>query len=121
MKEPVPNRKLTRTWGEDRSGAVGIHPSARIVSHSLVQARAALQDVEAETGLRLADEEEDEIDTLGGLIFMLTGRVPVRGEVIPHDSGAEFEIVDADPRRIKRVRLRLPQAEAPAEPAPDAP
>jgi magnesium and cobalt transporter len=44
------------------------------------------------------------------LIFMLTGRVPVRGEVIPHDSGAEFEIVDADPRRIKRVRLRLPQA-----------
>jgi len=87
----------------------------------LVQARAALEDVEAETGLRLADEEEDEIDTLGGLIFMLTGRVPVRGEVIPHESGAEFEIVDADPRRIKRVRLRLPQGEAPAEPAPDAP
>ena len=44
----------------------------------------------------------------GGLIFMLTGRVPLRGEVIPHDSGAEFEIVDADPRRIKRVRLRMP-------------
>ena len=61
--------------------------------------------------MRLASEEDgDDIDTLGGLIFMLTGRVPVRGEVIPHDSGAEFEIVDADPRRIKRVRLRLPQA-----------
>ncbi|WP_199259338.1 CBS domain-containing protein [Paracoccus binzhouensis] len=84
----------------------------------LIQARAPLEDVEAETGLRLAsDEEEDEIDTLGGLIFMLTGRVPVRGEVIPHESGAEFEIIDADPRRIKRVRLRLPRAAAPAEPA----
>ncbi|MDF3854048.1 CBS domain-containing protein [Paracoccus sp. P2] len=80
----------------------------------LIQARAALEDVEAQTGLRLAtDEEEEEIDTLGGLIFMLTGRVPVRGEVIPHESGAEFEIVDADPRRVKRVRLRLPQAEPP--------
>ncbi|SIQ10055.1 magnesium and cobalt transporter [Paracoccus thiocyanatus] len=79
----------------------------------LIQARAALEDVEAQTGLRLAtDEEEEEIDTLGGLIFMLTGRVPVRGEVIPHESGAEFEIVDADPRRVKRVRLRLPQEDA---------
>ncbi|MDS9468422.1 hemolysin family protein [Paracoccus sp. MBLB3053] len=71
----------------------------------LVQARVPLEDVEAETGLHLALEDE-EIDTLGGLIFMLTGRVPVRGEVIPHDSGVEFEIVDADPRRVKRVRLR---------------
>ncbi len=80
----------------------------------LIQARTPLEDVEAQTGLRLAtDEEEDEIDTLGGLIFMLTGRVPVRGEVIPHESGAEFEIIDADPRRVKRVRLRLPQQEAP--------
>ncbi len=78
----------------------------------LIQARAPLEDVEAETGLRLAsDEEDEEIDTLGGLIFMLTGRVPVRGEVIPHESGAEFEIVDADPRRLKRVRLRLPRSE----------
>lgn len=75
----------------------------------LIQARAPLAEVEAETGLRLAREDEDEeIDTLGGLIFMLTGRVPVRGEVVVHDSGAEFEVVDADPRRLKRVRLRLP-------------
>ncbi|MDO5643389.1 MAG: hemolysin family protein [Paracoccus sp. (in: a-proteobacteria)] len=74
----------------------------------LVQARAPLEELEQETGLRLLPAEEDEaVDTLGGLIFMLIGRVPVRGEVIPHDSGAEFEIVDADPRRIKRVRLRL--------------
>lgn len=79
----------------------------------LVQARAPLADVEAETGLRLATgEDEDEVDTLGGLIFMLAGRVPVRGEVIPHEGGAEFEVVDADPRRIKRVRLRVPGVRA---------
>ena len=79
----------------------------------LIQARAPLEDVEAETGLRLTtDEDEEDIDTLGGLIFMLTGRVPVRGEVIPHEGGAEFEIVDADPRRVKRVRLRLPPGDA---------
>ena len=41
---------------------------------------------------------------------MLVGRVPARGEVIPLESGAEFEVVDADPRRIKRLRVRLPQA-----------
>lgn len=76
----------------------------------LIQARAPLDELEQETGLRLAlREDEDDIDTLGGLIFSLIGRVPVRGEVIPHDSGAEFDVVDADPRRVKRVRLRLPQ------------
>ena len=78
----------------------------------LIQARAPLTDVEAVTGLRLsAEEEEEEVDTLGGLIFMLTGRVPVRGEVIRLENGAEIEVVEADPRRVKRVRLRLPQPE----------
>ena len=77
----------------------------------LVQSRTPLADFEAEIGLKLADEDEnDEVDTLGGLVFMLVGRVPTRGEVIPHDSGAEFEIVDADPRRIKRIRVRLPHS-----------
>ena len=75
----------------------------------LVQARASLEDVTAATGLDLtAIEEGDEVDTLGGLIFMLTGRVPLRGEVIPYEGGAEFEIMEADARRIKRVRLRIP-------------
>ncbi len=78
----------------------------------LIQARAALSDVETLTGFRLSsDADEEEVDTLGGLIFMHTGRVPVRGEVIQLDSGAEIEIVDADPRRVKRVRLRVPQPE----------
>jgi magnesium and cobalt transporter len=77
----------------------------------LVQSRAPLEAFEAEIGMKLAHEDEgEEIDTLGGLVFMLTGRVPVRGEVIPHESGAEFEIVDADPRRLKRLRVRLPQS-----------
>lgn len=76
----------------------------------LIQARAPLDEVEAETGLRLAPEDEaEEVDTLGGLIFMLIGRVPLRGEVIAHPSGAEFEVVEADPRRIKRLRLRMPR------------
>ena len=56
--------------------------------------------------------DEEEIDTLGGLVFMLSGRVPARGEVIEHPEGAEFEIMDADPRRIKRLRVRLPDAAA---------
>jgi magnesium and cobalt transporter len=73
--------------------------------------RTPLDEFEAATGLRLSDEEtEEEVDTLGGLVFMLSGRVPARGEVILHASGVEFEIVDADPRRIKRLRVRAPEA-----------
>jgi len=76
----------------------------------LAMAKTPLEDFEAEIGLRLVEEEdEEEIDTLGGLVFMLSGRVPARGEMIPHPEGPEFEIVDADPRRIKRLRVRVPQ------------
>ncbi|MEL6289594.1 MAG: transporter associated domain-containing protein, partial [Pseudomonadota bacterium] len=53
----------------------------------------------------LAPEDADEIDTLGGLVFTLVNRVPVRGEVVPHESGFEFEVLEADPRRIKRLRI----------------
>lgn len=77
----------------------------------VVQARAPLEDFEAEIGMNLTAHEqidEEEIDTLGGLVFMLAGRVPARGEVVPHPDGPEFEVVDADPRRIKRLRVRLP-------------
>jgi len=74
----------------------------------LALARTPLEELEAEIGLSLVDEDEDEeIDTLGGLVFLLSGRVPARGEVIPHPGGPEFEVVDADPRRIKRVRVRV--------------
>ncbi|WP_281857312.1 hemolysin family protein [Litoreibacter halocynthiae] len=79
----------------------------------LAQARAPLEEFEAEIGQRLSDDEMDEeIDTLGGLVFMLSGRVPARGEVVEHPSGAEFEILDADPRRIKRIRVLMPAGQA---------
>lgn len=86
-------------WAEEKPGVY------------LVQARAPLDDFEKMIGLRLRNGIEDEdVDTLGGLVFLLSGRVPARGEVIRHDNGAEFEVVDADPRRIKRLRMRLPGA-----------
>ncbi|MEL7344299.1 MAG: hemolysin family protein [Pseudomonadota bacterium] len=79
----------------------------------LAQARAPLDEFEAEIGRKLVDaEDEEEIDTLGGLVFMLAGRVPARGEVIHHPDGPDFEVVDADPRRIKRLRVRLRWSEA---------
>ncbi|MEO1680163.1 MAG: hemolysin family protein [Pseudomonadota bacterium] len=74
-------------------------------------ARAPIADFQEAIGLALvAEDEEEEIDTLGGLVFMAAGRVPARGEVISHGSGAQFEVIDADPRRIKRLRVRLPGA-----------
>ena len=51
---------------------------------------------------------QQDIDTLGGLIFSLVGRVPARGELIRHPSGLEFEILDADPRRVKKLRVHVP-------------
>ncbi len=77
----------------------------------IVQARVPLEDFEAEIGRSLTsheDVDEEEIDTLGGLVFMLSGRVPARGEVVLHPEGPEFEVIDADPRRIKRLKVMLP-------------
>ncbi len=56
------------------------------------------------------DIDEEEVETLGGLVSMLAGHVPVRGEVVRHPDGTEFEVLDADPRRIKRLRVRLAEA-----------
>ena len=53
----------------------------------------------------LPEEREEDADTLGGLVFSMAGRVPARGEIIRHPSGIEFEIIDSDPRRVKRVRI----------------
>lgn len=86
----------------------------------LAQATTPLDDFETAIGLRLrVTEDDEEIDTLGGIVFLRSGRVPARGEVISHESGASFEVIDADPRRIKRLRVRLPVAAVPetAEPA----
>ncbi len=70
-------------------------------------ARTYLDDFEAETGIELLEDKDEDVDTLGGLVFMLCNRIPARGEVIRHPDGHEFEIVDADPRRIKRLRVTL--------------
>lgn len=81
----------------------------------LAMARAPLDEFEAEIGIHLSGiDDEEEVDTLGGLVFLLTGRVPARGEVVPHPSGVEFEVIDADPRRIKRLRVRAPKAQTAA-------
>jgi CBS domain containing-hemolysin-like protein len=63
----------------------------------------------------LPDDQEDEADTLGGLIFEMSGRVPTRGEIIRHSSGLEFEIIESDPRRVKRVRIHVKKSEAGSE------
>lgn len=73
-------------------------------------ARTEIEDFAEETGLDLGLAENDaEIDTLGGVAFALAGKVPLRGEILCHPSGVEFEILDCDARRIRRIRLRLPE------------
>ncbi len=85
-------------------------------------ARAEVEELEQRIGIDLLPEDEDEdIDTLGGLVFSLLGRVPARGEVVRHPGGVEFEVLDADPRRIKRLRVRLfpdGQAQPDTKPGP---
>ena len=69
-------------------------------------ARVEVEDLEARLGLQLLDPgRREDVDTLGGLIFTLLDRVPARGEVVRHPAGIEFEVLDADPRRIKRLRI----------------
>ncbi|MCC5980982.1 MAG: HlyC/CorC family transporter [Oceanicaulis sp.] len=77
-------------------------------------ARIPLEELETVLGYPVATEDElEDVDTLGGLVFMLASRVPERGEVIAHSTGLEFEILDSDPRRIRRVRIRAPRAAGP--------
>ena len=83
----------------------------------LAEAKTPLEDFQAEIALDLTahdDIDEEDVDTLGGLVFMLSGRIPARGEVVAHPAGPEFEVVDADPRRIKRLRVRIPSQYAAA-------
>jgi len=82
-------------------------PTWRVRTDGAIDADARLEifHFEQVVGLFVTDEEREELDTLGGLVFSLAGRVPVRGELVKHSSGIEIEIVDADPRRVKFLRI----------------
>ncbi len=84
----------------------------------IVEARAPLDEVAAAVGLDVTElEEAEDVDTIGGLVASIAGRVPARGEIVAGPQGFEFEVLDADPRRLKRVKIHPP---APAlEPASD--
>jgi CBS domain containing-hemolysin-like protein len=77
-------------------------------------ARIELEEL-AKTVDRRLTWEEDEVDTLGGLVFLLAGRIPAPGECVVHPSGWRLEAIDSDPRRILRVRLHAPDGEVPAK------
>jgi CBS domain containing-hemolysin-like protein len=78
------------------------HPDGKFTA----DARVELEDFKERTGIDLTgtDTEED-VDTLGGVVAAALGRVPVRGEIVSQD-GVEFEVLEADPRRAKRLRIR---------------
>nr|WP_246514614.1 hemolysin family protein [Neoroseomonas soli] len=77
-----------------------------------LDARTPVETFEARLGQVLTDEERAaDIDTVGGLVFTLAGRVPAKGELISHPSGLEFRVLEADPRRIRRLRVRRPGTE----------
>ena len=78
-----------------------------------LDARLPVEEFEGRVGHVLTENErEADIDTVGGLVFTLAGRVPSRGEVIGHPSGIEFRVLESDPRRIRRLRVRRPQQAA---------
>ena len=72
-----------------------------------VSARLPVEDLEKKIGGYFTDEEKEDIDTVGGLVFNLLGKIPSRGEVISHKSGLEFTIRDADTRKIKRILVNV--------------
>ena len=89
----------------DEAEAIHIHKDAKGVMTAL--ARTPVAELEQVLGRRIMTADElEEVDTLGGLVFTILGRVPVRGEIVRHaHSGLEFEVLDADPRRVKRLRI----------------
>jgi CBS domain containing-hemolysin-like protein len=73
-------------------------------------ARLEIEELAQAVDPRLSSAE-DEVDTLGGLVFLLAGRIPQKGECVTHPSGWKLEAVDSDPRRIIRVRLHSPESQ----------
>jgi CBS domain containing-hemolysin-like protein len=92
---------------EDEHDEAGEHPIIRQADGSyLADARASLDDVVAMVGSEFdPGEVTEEVDTLGGFIVAQVGRLPVRGELVPGPGPFEIEVLDADPRRVKKVRI----------------
>jgi CBS domain containing-hemolysin-like protein len=78
-----------------------VRPDGTVVADG----RTRIENFEELAGAVLTEEEREDVDTLGGLVFRLIDRVPRRGEIVKHPSGIEFEIVDADARRVRRLRV----------------
>ncbi|WP_340116464.1 hemolysin family protein [Pelagibius sp. 7325] len=93
---------------DEHDVAVGPKLIERPDGSVIADARTTIEEFEEKVGPVLSEEErEEDIDTLGGLLFTLAGRVPDRGELIEHPpSGITFEVLEADPRRVKRLRVR---------------
>ena len=90
-------------------------PKAGLVA----QARTPVRELEERLKVSLLKPgEESEIDTLGGLVFALVGRVPARGELVRHPAGIEFEVLDADPRRVKKLKIHDHRADGVAGAGP---
>ena len=85
----------------------------KMISHPdgsfTADARVTIGTLEEMTGTEVTGGDTEDIDTLGGLVFSIAGRVPVRGELIHHSSGVEFEVLEADHRRIKFLRVLKPE------------
>lgn len=92
---------------DDEETNIVVDPKLGIVA----VARTPIEELEKHLGVKLVpDDEETEVDTIGGLIFSMLGRVPARGELIRHPTGVEFEVLDADPRRVKKLKVHPPRA-----------
>jgi CBS domain containing-hemolysin-like protein len=89
---------------DDNPKMIG-HPDGSFTA----DARVTIDTLEEITGTKVTEGDSEDIDTLGGLVFFIAGRAPVRGELLHHSSGLEFEVLDADPRRIKSVRVLKPE------------
>lgn len=94
---------------DDEETNIVVDPKLGIVA----VARTPIEELEKHLGVKLVPEDEEtDVDTIGGLIFSMLGRVPARGELIRHPTGVEFEVLDADPRRVKKLKVHPPRPPA---------
>jgi CBS domain containing-hemolysin-like protein len=91
---------------EDEETNIIVDPKLGIIA----VARTPIEELEKHLGVKLVPEDEEtDVDTIGGLVFSMLGRVPARGELIRHPTGVEFEVIDADPRRVKKLKIHPPR------------